>query len=208
MSAGILSTAQVKDLIKPKNRGKKRLYRPSGLPLEDSLLTESAIDLPFGDRYWEMQGSRRTGQTYEVTDLINKYARNPDPKPLGTVPVTLKKQTVYLFKADCELDLETLGLHQGRATGKSSVGRLDVLVRLLVGKSDAFDFVKGGSKHQLYIEVTPISFDIQMKQGTTLSQLRLYKGREEDISLTMEELYNEDDDNFPVVDENGQPYRH
>jgi dCTP deaminase len=103
--------------------------------------------------------------------------------------------------------LEGLGLHQGRATGKSSIGRLDVLVRLIVGRSDAFDFVRGGSKHELYIEVTPISFDLKVKQGTTLSQLRLYKGREEDISLSMGELYNEDDNDFPVVDENGQPYR-
>jgi dCTP deaminase len=207
MGAGILSTAQVRDLIKPKNGGVPRLYRPSGLPL-DSLLTESAIDLPLGDQYWEMQGSCRTGQSDKVTGLINKYAKNPSPTTLGESLVTLKKQTVYLFKADCELDLCGLGLHQGRATGKSSVGRLDVLVRLLVGKSDAFDIVKGGSKHEeLYIEVTPISFDLQVKQGTTLSQLRLYKGREEDVSLTMEELYNEDDDNFPVVDEHGQPYR-
>jgi dCTP deaminase len=206
MSAGILSTAQVKELIKSKKDGKARLHRPSGLPL-DPLLSESAIDIPLGDQYWEMQGSCRTGQIDKVTDLIRKYATSPTPQPLGTVPVTLKKQTVYLFKADCELDLEKLGLHQGRATGKSSVGRLDVLVRLLVGKSDAFDFVKGGSKHELYVEVTPISFDLQVKQGTTLSQLRLYKGKEEDISLTMEELYNEDDDNFPVVDEDGQPYR-
>src|SRR5260221_340292 len=147
MSAGILSTAQVKDLIKSNNTGKARLHRPSGLSL-DPLLTESAIDLPLGDQYWEMQGSCRTGQIYKVTDLIKKYAKNPAPQPLGTTPVTLKKPTVYLFKADCELDLEKLGLHQGRATGKSSVGRLDVLVRLLVDKSDAFDFVKGGSKHE------------------------------------------------------------
>jgi dCTP deaminase len=207
MSAGILSTAQVKDLIKPKNGGTPRLYRPSGLPL-DSLLTESAIDLPLGDQYWEMKGSCRTWQSDKVTDLIKKYAKNSTPTTLGEAVVTLRKHTVYLFKADCELDLYGLGLHQGRATGKSSVGRLDVLVRLLVGKSDAFDIVQGGSKHEeLYIEVTPISFDLQVKQGTTLSQLRLYKGDEKDISLTMEQLYNEDDDNFPVVDEHGQPYR-
>ena len=77
-------------------------------------------------------------------------------------------------------------------------------MRLLVGKSDAFDCVMGGSKHEeLYIEVTPISFDLQVKQGTALSQLRLYKGSENDISLKMEELYNRNDDDFPVVDDHG-----
>ena len=56
MSAGILATAQVKELIKPKNGGEPRLYRPSGQPLEP-LLTPSAIDLPLGDEYWEMKGA-------------------------------------------------------------------------------------------------------------------------------------------------------
>jgi hypothetical protein len=76
-----------------------------------------------------------------------------------------------------------------------------------VSGSDAFDFVKGGMKHKLYVEVTPISFNLKVRRGTALSQLRLYKGRDDDVSPTMEELYNEDDDNFPVVDEHGQPYR-
>ena len=53
-----------------------------------------------GDHYWEMKGSCRTGKRDEVADLIKKYARDPEPKPLGNAPVTLKKQNVYLFKAD------------------------------------------------------------------------------------------------------------
>jgi dCTP deaminase len=207
MGAGILSTAQVKDLLNLKSGGRPRLCKPSGSPLEESLLSESAINLPLGDHYWEMKGSCRTGKRDEVADLIKKYARDPEPKPLGNAPVTLKKQNVYLFKADCELDLADLGLHQGRATGRSSVGRLDVLVRLLVGKSNAFDFVEGGRRYELYVEVTPISFDLIVRRGMALSQLRLYKGREADISLKMEELYLLDDKNFPVVDEKGQPYR-
>jgi dCTP deaminase len=154
-----------------------------------------------------MQGGCRPGKNHTVEELINKYAINSDPKSLGDSYVTLDKQQVYLFKADVRLDLTNLGLHQGRATGRSSVGRLDVLVRLIVDYSDAFDFIEGGKKHELYVEVTPISFDLKVKRGATLSQLRLYRGRESDISLTKEELYLLDDDNFPVVDEHGQPCR-
>lgn len=154
-----------------------------------------------------MKGSCRTGAGYKVLDLIQKYASDPaKAKTLTSKPVVLQKQKVYLFKADCELDLRDLKI-QGRATGKSSVGRLDVLVRLLVGESDTFDFVEKGKKHELYIEVTPISFDLEVKLGTSLSQLRLFKGTESDISLTKEELIHEEDDSFPVVDENGKPYR-
>lgn len=45
---------------------------------------------------------------------------------------------------------------------------------------------------------------MQVKQGTTLSQLRLFKGKENDISLTRGELFHEEDDAFPVLDENGE----
>ena len=206
MSAGILSTDEVKELINLKIGGKPRLYRPSEQSVEP-LLTPSAIDLPLWDQYWEMEGSCRTGRKHKVAELIQNYAIKPASNALGNDTLTLKRQKVYLFKADCELDLTNLGLHQGRATGRSSVGRLDVLVRLIVDNSDAFDFVGGGKRHELYVEVTPISFDLQVRRGMTLSQLRLYKGMENDISLTMKELYLLDDDNFPVVDELGQPYR-
>ncbi len=155
MSAGILSADEVKDLIKLKSGDKPRLCRPSGQSIED-LLTPSAIDLPLGDQYWEMEGSCRTGKKHKVAELIQNYALNAAPEILGDGTLTLKQQRVYLFKADCELDLTNLGLHQGRATGRSSVGRLDVLVRLIVDNTDAFDFVDGGKKHELFVEVTPI----------------------------------------------------
>jgi dCTP deaminase len=206
MSAGILCIDQVKDLIKPRAGETMRLYKPSDQPFEESFLGPSAIDLPLGDRYWEMKGSCRTGKQYKVRDLIQKHSLDHEPKTLSKEPITLKRRHVYLFKADCELDLTGLRI-EGKATGKSSVGRLDCLVRLLVDESDTFDFVASNKKHELYVEVTPISFDLEVKRGTALSQLRLYKGKEHDISLTKEELSHEEEDTFPVVNEHGRPYR-
>jgi dCTP deaminase len=175
--------------------------------IDESFLGPSSIDLPLGANYWEMKGSCRTGKQYKVPDLIQKYSLHIDPKSLTNEPIVLKQRHVYLFQADCELDLSGVRI-QGKATGKSSVGRLDCLVRLLVNESDTFDFIDGGKRHELYVEVTPISFDLEVKRGTALSQLRLYKGRDQDISLTKEELFHEEDNAFPVVDDNGRPYRH
>jgi dCTP deaminase len=206
MSAGVLCANQVNKLIEPET-GTIRLLKSSGVPFEKSFVDASAIDLPLGNEYWEMKGSCRTGDEYKVTDLIQKYSLHPKaPKPLSDNPVHLKKHKVYLFKADCELDLTETNI-QGKATARSSIGRLDVLVRLLVDESDTFDFVAKDKKHKLYVEVTPISFDLEVRRGTALSQLRLFKGREHDISLTREELFHEEDDDFPVLDENGEPYR-
>lgn len=203
MSAGILCANQVKELIDPES-DTKRLYNASGGVFEEDYVGPSAIDLPLGGKYWEMEGSCRTGSEYKVLDLTQQYSKPPhQEKSLDNDPIQLKKKCVYLFEADCGLDL-TDKLIQGKATGRSSIGRLDVLVRLLVNQSDKFDFVKKEKEHKLYIEVTPISFDVEVKKGTVLSQLRLFKGREQDISLTMEELSHEEDDDFPVVKENGE----
>ena len=206
MSAGILCEKQINELIAPAT-DTIRLQKSPGCAFEKLSDGKASIDLPLGDKYWEMQGSCRTGNKYKVTDLIHKYSKHPnEPKQLGSQSVVLKRCHVYLFKADCELDLTETSI-QGKATGRSSIGRLDVLVRLLVDGSDAFDFVDKDKKHDLYVEVTPISFDLEVRRGTALSQLRLFKGNEDDISLTKEELFHEEDDDFPVLDENRKPYR-
>lgn len=206
MSAGILCAKQVKELINPTS-GTKRLYNSSGGAFKEECVGLSAIDLPLGGEYWEMKGSCRTGSRYKVPDLTQAYSKLSDgPKSVDTNPIRLTKQCVYLFKADCDLDLRDK-LIQGKSTGRSSIGRLDVLVRLLVNESDKFDWVEKDKEHKLYIEVTPISFDLEVKKGTILSQLRLFKGREHDMSLTREELYHEEDDHYPVLDENGNLYR-
>lgn len=207
MGAGILNIDQLKEFLNPSGSSTIRIYKPSsGTPFDESCLGPSAMDLPLGENFWEMKGSCRTGKRYKVQDLIRKHAVHGSPQNLSAEPFTLKRQHVYLFKADCDLDLRDLRI-DGKATGKSSVGRLDCLVRLLVNESDTFDFVQGGRKHELYIEVTPISFDLEVMRGTALSQLRLYKGKEQHISLTNEELNHEDDDTFPVVNDDGNPYR-
>jgi len=205
MSAGILCAKQVRELIHPLHGGKRRLYKTSNEPFDEKHLSASAIDLPLGEHYWEMKGSCRTGKKYRVPDLIQSHSSDPKPKSLTQEPIVLRRQHVYLFKADCKLDLTNERI-EGKATGKSSIGRLDCLVRLLVNESDTFDFVDAGREHELYVEVTPISFNLKVKRGTALSQLRLYKGKEHDISLTKGELYHEEDETFPVV-EGGRPYR-
>jgi len=207
MSAGILCANQViKQLIEPEDRT-VRLYDSSGGPFEKSFVGLSAIDIPLGGEYWEMKGSCRTGSEYKIPDLVQQYSKPPSTrKLLDSNSVQLRKQCVYLFKADCDLDLRNMQI-QGKATGRSTIGRLDVLVRLLVNESDTYDFVKADKEHKLYVEVTPISFDLEVKRGTVLSQLRLFKGREHDISLTNEELFHEEDQDFPVLDENGKLHR-
>ena len=90
-------------------------------------------------------------------------------------PTLFQQNTVYLVEVEEVLELP--GDVWGRANPKSSSGRLDVFVRLLTEHGHAFDMVPAGYRGRLYMEVTPQSFHVQVRQGDTLGQLRLARGR-------------------------------
>ena len=195
MGIGILSPQEVLKLHHG-IKGPKGISRPSGDPL-DPLVHESSIDLPLGDKYWVMKGSCRTGRTGKVSaDLIPRFSRDKTPKSLKG-NLVLEKNHVYLFEADCELNLGEKNI-EGKATAKSSIGRLDVLVRLLSDAASEFDRVAQHYSGRLYIEVTPITFSLIVRPGDCLSQLRLFRGSDRLVNITQEAFDCEDE--FPVVD--------
>jgi dCTP deaminase len=198
MSAGVLSKQQIRELIDPSS-GRRVIEPAGGVKLK---IDGSSFDLPIGTEYWEMKGSCRAGKGLNVGDIIRKYACHENPKPVGH-KLRLIRNNVYLFKVGCKLDLHQTGI-QGKATGRSSIGRLDVLVRLLTDGATSFDHVELDYKGELFLEVTPITFDLFVRPGTRLSQLRLFRGNEHLITLTREALLLEQyDDTFPVLDANG-----
>lgn len=200
MSAGVLSKQQVLNLTKPGPQGKIVIHSTSGSKIK---VDGSSFDLPIGPQYWEMRGSCRTGKALNLRDIPRKYAKNDKASTLEGDTV-LKKGNVYLFESGCQLDLSGTGI-EGRATGRSSIGRLDVLVRLLTDKGTKFDRIRSDYNQALRLEVTPITFDILVRPGTCLSQLRLSRGSERLVTLTKEALLLEDPEDFPVVDRDGIP---
>ncbi|HUT58220.1 MAG TPA: 2'-deoxycytidine 5'-triphosphate deaminase [Phycisphaerae bacterium] len=201
MSIGILSARQMSAMASADENG---LHRIASLNQEqDWRFNASSFDLPLGNEYWEMKGSCRTGSRLQVMDIIQKFALDRSPKHMDGEMV-LAKSRVYLIKVDCRLNFKGTKI-QGKSTARSSIGRLDVLVRLLVNESPEFDKVTGPYGGDLYVEVTPISFDLLVRPGVSLSQLRLFKGSDRLVTLTREELNLEDD--YPVVDRSGKELR-
>jgi dCTP deaminase len=85
----------------------------------------------------------------------------------------LETQCVYLVPLMERLDLRaTLS---ATANPKSSTGRLDVFTRLIADGADAFDYVPAQYSGPLYIEISPRSFSILVRQGSRLNQLRLLR---------------------------------
>lgn len=194
MSLGILSKEQLMSLAPPR-KAPHAISRPSGAPVDSLEFNASSLDLPLGEQYWVMRGSCRTGRGIRVSDLRRLFAHDEAPKRMNG-DTELQKNTVYLFEVDCGLNLQDTKL-QGKATARSSIGRLDVLVRLVGEEAPEFDRIRENYNDHLYVEVTPITFNIIVRPGTCLSQLRLFKGSERLVNITKEEFDYEDF--FPVI---------
>jgi dCTP deaminase len=196
MAVGILCPAEIREELMPSGQH-HGISRPSNKPLEPDL---SAVDLPLGERYWVMKGSCRSGPDLSVTDLQRIFAAE-GPKELRPGAI-LERGKVYLIELDLEVDLAQTRV-QGKSTGRSSIGRLDVLVRLLADQGREFDRLPENAKGRLFVEVAPITFSLLVSPGTRLSQLRLFRGSEDLFTLTREALQYEQP--FPVVDSQGTP---
>jgi len=161
----------------------------------DDLLDESSLDLTLSNEaYCMVHGSvKPVGERPYIvfltrSDLAKKLPADPDGSFL------LREKETYVFKLMERLGrkLAEIGVH-GQATAKSSVGRVDVLVRLIVDGMDTYEcFNPEGLNHQsgdMYLEVTPITFPVRVQPGTSLSQLRFFYGDPRDVELRSGVLY-------------------
>jgi dCTP deaminase len=154
-------------------------YSAIDLTLTDEgyLLTKGSVK-PFGDRYIHFNKSN---------GLVERLPRGEDYE--------LKRSNTYLFKLREKLsftDPKEAKIY-GQATAKSTIGRMDVLARLIVDGMDVYEgfnpdgLAKGSG--EMYLEITPMTFHVRVKEGISLSQLRLFRGKPENAEIKGEEVY-------------------
>ncbi len=167
-----------------------------GSRLPEDNLGKSSVDLTLSKVMYEMtRGSvKPTSSTQSYGFFIEREKlgeKRPEP-PDGIF--TLEKHRTYVFKLSEGLNpgMAAVGIF-GQATAKSSVGRVDVLARLIVSGMDRYEgFDPDGlanSTGDMYLEVTPITFRVKVKAGTSLSQLRLFYGSPKNAEVTGAELF-------------------
>jgi dCTP deaminase len=162
----------------------------------DALIDYSSVDLTLSDEACVMmKGSVKPfGGSYEHFLLSeNDVAQRISPDDDGAFTLTEKK--TYVFKLQQQLGPEVRN-HElyGQATAKSSVGRVDVLARLIVDGMDTYETfdprgVSNGNGH-MYLEITPITFPVRVKPGTALSQLRIFYGKPDDVRIRGAEIFS------------------
>jgi len=156
----------------------------------------SSFDLTLtGEGYLMVKGSvKPQGGGYEhYLNTHPGFAEALKFEADGTIVLEPKKTYVFKLKERLSMGLRESTIH-GQATAKSSVGRVDVLARLIVDgmfSYEGFDqSVWKRGNGSMFLEITPITFWVRVKVGKSLSQLRLFQGKPEHSEITGPELYD------------------
>ncbi len=178
---GVLSDDQLKDLVS------ENVIQNT--PTGDNNIDTASIDLHLSDKMFKMRGGIKGRPDKSYSDVIQDYATSTEDLNT-TVGVEIAKGETYVIALRETIRLSHTSSLYGLATGKSSIGRLDVLVRLIADYSPYYDelpfpeelpTLNRGRKHtiKLYLEVTPLTFPIKVYSGISLNQLRLFSGHPE-----------------------------
>lgn len=133
----------------------------------------SALDLTLSTKAWKLKTSSRP-----TTRELEKIKRESDELAPGKDAhgqhFHFEAKAIYLVQLQERLTLPPNLC--GRATGKSSVGRLDVITRLLTEHAREYDTVPEDYDGNLYLLVSPQTFNINVAPSSSLNQLRLFCG--------------------------------
>jgi len=164
---GVLNSNQLRELHKQRVIGGGQLVAKG-----------SALDLHLGSRGWKLKGSIKQSvvQRHFVESVAGVCAKYGVPFQLDKSGIRLKRGTVAVIELKETVDFSQHPWLRGEATGKSSIGRLDILTRLLVNGCPEYERVPARYSGPLYVEIAPISFDIRVYPEDSLNQLRIHCG--------------------------------
>ncbi len=164
MDQGVLADHQITDLI---TAG----AITATAPIADGQVQPASLDLRLGPVAYRVRASFLAGQSRTVTDRLRDFQMHEIPLTDGAV---LEKGCVYVVPL-----LESLDLPQtmtAAASAKSSIGRLDLLTRIITDHGTEFDRVPAGYTGPLYVEICPRSFSVVAQTGQMLNQIIFRNG--------------------------------
>jgi dCTP deaminase len=174
-SKGVLSDRQMTLMIKAGQISTTH-------PIEDGQIQPASLDLRLGSVAYRVRASFLSGKDASVADRLEIFKMHEMDLCGGAV---LEKGCVYVVPL-----LESLNLPNdisAAASAKSSIGRLDLLTRVITDSGVEFDRVPAGYKGQLYVEICPRSFSIVARMGQMLNQIIFRVGKtiigDEDLRL-------------------------
>jgi len=143
----------------------------------------SSLDLRLGKVAYRVRASFLPGTAATVREKIDALALHEIDLTPGAV---LETGCVYLVQL-----MESLALPpriSGLANPKSSTGRIDVFTRLITDCATEFDRVEAGYRGPLYAEISPRTFSVLVRAGSSLNQIRFRRGGQKSSDSELEAL--------------------
>ena len=136
----------------------------------------SSMDLTLSNDCYEISSSFLSPET-KVRDKLNKFIKKKVNLENGFV---LKKNITYLIKLNEKLNLK----HSlfGKCNPKSSTGRLDIFCRTILDYCNEYEKIPFGYIGEIFLEITSRAFNIKLKKGDSLNQMRLIKEKNNILS--------------------------
>jgi dCTP deaminase len=184
-STGILPSHVLKRLI----RARKEIL--SADEFEDGQIQPASIDLRLGAVAYRVRASFLPGPNATVEDKLASVFMHQIDLTNGAV---LETNCVYIVPLLEHADFSARV--SGTANPKSSTGRIDVFVRLITDRGQAFDRIDPGYRGPLYAEISPRTFPVLVRKGSKLNQLRIRHGSPQFTDTQLRRLHAE----HPLVD--------
>ena len=176
--AGVLSSTAIPKLI----RGGAV---DAEVPIGPDQVQPASVDLRMGSKAYQVRASFLPGGE-SVSAKIARFGMHEIDLGPGAV---LERGCVYIVPL-----MERLALPpniSAYANPKSSTGRLDIFTRLITNGAREFDRVRRGYQGLLYAEVSPRTFNIVVRAGSRLNQLRFKRGTTEHAERDLQRIYKD-----------------
>lgn len=123
----------------------------------------------------DSRGAFRAEPDQKVSEVIESFEGEGIRRIDLSEPYELKRGFTYLLRIDDRISLQENEFL--KSSPKSSLGRLFLYTRLLADYNLGFDEVhRGEEKLNLYLYVQPLMFNIVVKEGVSLNQVRIVRG--------------------------------
>jgi dCTP deaminase len=165
----------------------------------DELIQPASIDCPLGDVVYRVPCSRVPRDGEPVASILRNHFFT---QQIGE-GFFLEKGHTYVLPLDMELSLGK-SLY-GEFSPKSTIGRNDVFVRVLVDGHSRFDIAPRGYAGPLWVEATPLSYPVRISPGQSLTQMRIKNCEEPVNNDDLERMHSR----YGIVrNEIGMPFLH
>jgi dCTP deaminase len=131
----------------------------------------ASLDLRLGEIAYRVRASFLPGPQTTVAERIDELKLHEFSIGDGAV---LETGCVYIVPLQ-----EGLALPAdiaAAANPKSSTGRIDVFTRVIADATRGFDRIEAGYHGPLYLEISPKTFPVLVREGSRLSQIRFHRG--------------------------------